>query len=126
MDRRRFLRTSSGLLVAFPFGVFLVQACYGADAPAGDSPAAPPAVSGSDAIYTSSIDGDHSHTYTIALSAFATPADTRGDTSTDEGHSHTVSISAAQLQDVELGQAIKVTTGTSESHTHVLTVVKVA
>ena len=125
MDRRRFLRTSSGVLVAFPFGVFLVQSCYGGGASGGD-PAAPPTVSGSDAVYTSSIDGDHSHTFTIALSVFSAPADTTGDTSTTEGHSHTVAISAAQLQNVELGQTIQVTSGTSESHTHVVTFVKVA
>ena len=110
-----------------PVGLWLVEACYGSGGtPAGNDPAAPPTVSGSNAIYTSSIDGDHSHTFTIALSAFTSPADTSGDTATTEGHSHTVAISAAQLQDVEVGQTIQVTTGTSEAHTHVLTFVKVA
>jgi len=126
MDRRRFLRTSSGVLVAFPFGVFLVQACYGGGGSGGENPAAPPVLSGSNAVYTSSIDGDHSHTFTIALSAFTAPVDTNGDTSTTEGHAHTVAISAAQLQSVEAGQTIQVTTGTSEAHTHVVTFVKVA
>ena len=109
-----------------PFGTFLVQACYGTDPSNGDTPAAPPVVSGSNAVYTSNIDGDHSHTFSIALAAFTAPADVQGQTSVDENHSHSVAISAADLQNVQTGQTVKVTTGTSESHAHVLTLVKVA
>ena len=109
-----------------PFGTFLVQACYGTDTSNGDTPGAPPAVSGGNAVYTSNIDGGHSHTFSIALSAFTAPADTQGQTSVDEGHAHSVAIAAADLQNVQTGQTVKVTTGTSESHTHVLTFVRVS
>jgi len=113
-------------LLVLPFGTFLVQACYGTDPPNGDTPAAPPAVTGGNAVYTSNIDGDHSHTFSIALTAFTAPADTQGQTSVDEGHAHSVAIAAADLQNVQAGQTVKVTTGNTESHTHVLTFVKVA
>ena len=109
-----------------PFGTFLVQACYSTDTSNGDTPAAPPAVSGSNAVYTSNIDGGHSHTFSIPLSAFIAPADMQGQTSVDEGHAHSVAIAAADLQNVQAGQTARLTTGTSESHTHVLTIVKVA
>ena len=82
-------------------------------------------MSGSNAVYTSNIDGDHSHTFTIALSAFSAPADMQGQTSVDEGHMHSVAIATADLQSVQTGQTVKLTTGTSEAHTHVLTLVKV-
>ena len=109
-----------------PIGTFLVQACYATDTSNGDAPAAPPAVSGGDAVYTSNIDGDHSHTFSIALAVFTAPADSQGQTSVDEGHAHSVAIAAAELQNVQAGQTVKLTTGTSESHTHILTLVKVA
>ena len=126
MNRRNFLVAGAGSVLVLPFGTFVIEACYSADPSSGDTPAAPPAVSGSDAVYTSNIDGGHAHTFSVALAALDAPADTRGQTSTDEGHAHSVAISAAQLQNVQAGLTVKVTTGTSESHTHVLTFVKVA
>ena len=97
MHRRHFLRSAGGALLVLPFGTFLVQACYGSSASNGDTPAAPPAVSGSNAVYTTNIDGGHSHTFTIALAAFTAPTDTQGQTSVDEGHTHSVAIAAADL-----------------------------
>jgi hypothetical protein len=125
MQRRHFLRTTGGIMLVLPFGVFAAEACYGGGS-SGDTAAAPPIVSGSNAVYTSSIDGDHSHTFSIALSELSSPSDLSGDTSVDDGHAHSVAVTAAQLQNVELGQTIQVTTGTSESHSHVFTLVKVA
>jgi hypothetical protein len=126
MNRRNFLRAGSGALLVLPFGTFLVEACYGTGATNGDAPAAPPTVSGSNAVYTSNIDGGHSHTFSIALAVFTAPVDTRDQTSIDEGHAHSVAIAAADLQNVQAGQTVLVTTGTSESHAHVLTIVKVS
>ena len=126
MQRRQFLRAGGGALLVLPIGTFLVQACYGTSGSDGDAPAAAPEVSGTNAVYTSNIDGGHSHTFTIALAEFTAPSDTQGETSVDEGHMHSVAITAAQLQDVQNGQSVKVTTGNTESHTHVLTFVKVA
>src|SRR5262245_14354114 len=123
MDRRHFLSSGGKFLLALPIGSFLLQACYGTTTNDSDAPAAPPSVSGSNAVYTSSVDGDHAHTFTIALAAFVSPADVRGDSSVDDGHVHSVAISAAELASVQLGQTVTVTTTTSESHVHVLTIV---
>src|SRR6266446_5690283 len=90
--------TRSSASLVLPFGTFLVQACYGTDTSNGDTPGAPPAVSGGNAVYTSNIDGGHSHTFSIALAVFSAPADTQGQTSIDEGHAHSVAIAAADLQ----------------------------
>ncbi len=125
MNRRGFLRTTGGALLVVPLGGLLVQACYGMSEPDGDAPAAPPTTSGSNAEYTSNIDDGHAHTFDIALTSFAAPTDLQGQTSVDDGHSHAVSISTADLQQVESGQTVMVTTATSEGHTHVLALVKV-
>jgi hypothetical protein len=121
MNRRGFVRTTGGALLALP----LLQACYGMSAPDGNGPAAPPITSGANAEYTSNIDDGHSHTFDIALATFSAPVDIQGQTSVDEGHSHAASISAADVQQVESGQTVTVTTATSDGHTHVLTLVKV-
>jgi hypothetical protein len=126
MNRRGFFRTTGGALLALPLGSVLVQACSGTSEPDGNGPAAPPITSGANAEYTSNIDDGHAHTFDIALTTFAAPADLEGQTSVDEGHRHAVSISAADLQRVESGQSVMVTTATSEGHTHVLTLVNVA
>jgi hypothetical protein len=127
MDRRHFFRTTGKALVIMPFGSFLIQACYGGGGGSdSDTPAAPPTTSGSNAVYTSNIDGDHSHMYTIALADFATPTEQHGQTTVSEGHSHSITVAVADLQNVEAGQSVMVTTGVSEDHTHVFTFVKVA
>jgi len=130
MDRRNFFRRTGAALLVLPFGSSLVQACYGYGGSGGgntasDTPAAAPSISGSNVVYTSNIDGDHSHMYSIAASAFTAPTDLAGQTSVSEGHSHAIAITAAELQNVEVGQSVVVTTGTSEDHTHVFTFVKV-
>src|SRR5262249_5737326 len=128
MDRRHFLSSGTKFLLVLPFGSYLLQACYGATSTSTDDgePGAPPAVVGANAVYTSSINGDHAHTFALALASFTTPADVHGATSVDDGHAHSVVISAADLASVQHGQTVIVTTGTSEAHTHVLSIVKVA
>jgi hypothetical protein len=130
MDRRGFFRRTGGALLVLPFGSFLVQACYGYGSGGGgnaasDVPAAAPSISGSNVVYTSNVDGDHSHMYAIAASSFTAPTDLAGQTSVAEAHSHSIAITADDLQNVEAGQSIVVMTGTSEDHTHVFTFIKV-
>jgi len=125
IDRRHFFRTTGKVLVLLPFGSFLLQACYGGGSD-GDTPAAAPTSSGSNVVYTSNIDDGHSHAYTIALASFATPTEQQGETSLSDGHTHSITIAVADLQNVTAGQSVMVTTGTSEDHTHVFTLVKVA
>ena len=77
-------------------------------------------------MFTSSVDGGHAHTFTITLAALDAATDTNGETSVAEGHLHSVAITAAELEDVKTGGSVQVTTGNTESHTHVLTFVKIA
>ena len=125
IDRRRFLRGAGKALVILPFGSFLLQACYGSSSD-GDTPAAPPSTSATQVVYTSSTDDGHSHRYTVPTTAFASPTDQQGDTTNDDGHVHSLSITAADLQNVQLGETVTVTTSEVEGHTHVFTLVKVA
>ena len=129
MIRRQFVKLTTGTLIALGGSVFLVS-CGGGygGASAVEDPAAPPQQSGTQIVYTTSIDGAHFHTFGIETSVLASPpADgVAGSTSDDAGHTHAVAVSMADLQSVAAGQTIKVTTGTASSHTHVLTLVKLA
>lgn len=129
MNRRDFVET----LLVLPVGVFLVHCGsstnYSSSGGGGsDAPAAPPGLNGSQAVYTSSENQGHHHTFGIDLSAFTSPPSSgvSGDTSSDLQHTHTVSVSAADLANVESGGSVMVTTSSSSGHTHVFTFVKVA
>ena len=138
MDRKQFL----GTLVALPMGIFLVHcssdsspntSSYGGGANAGaastdpNAPGAPATQSGGMDVYTSSVAGAHTHTFTMADSAITTPpaAGVSGESSTDDSHSHTVTISADQLTSVGMGESVEVTSGVTSSHSHVFTFVKI-
>jgi len=77
-------------------------------------------------VYTTNVVGDHSHTFGIEATAFASPpaAGVSGSTTSAEGHMHSVTVAMADLQNVQAGQTIKITTGTGGGHTHVFTFVK--
>ena len=130
MIRRQFVKLTTGSLIALGGSVFLVSCGggYGGGASAAEDPAAPPQQSGTQIVYSTSIVGGHFHTFGIETSALASPPTdgVAGSTSDDAGHTHTVAVSMADLQSVAAGQTIKVTTGSTASHTHVLTLVKVA
>ncbi len=136
MDRRQFLRLTVGSVLVLPVGTFLVSACgggYSSPSPSpvtggGHPPAAPPQVVGNQAVYTSSVSGNHSHTFGIDLGDFASPpmAGVSGNTSVAFGHSHAVSVSMDDLAMVDAGQTVEVTAEAgSTGHTHVLTLVKI-
>jgi hypothetical protein len=118
-------RSLVGVLVALPVGLFVVR-CSSSSSDS-TSPGAAPQHAGAQTIYTSSSTSGHTHTFTIADAAFATPpaAGVAGPTSTDAGHSHDVAISMADLQQMVAGQSVQTTT-TGGSHTHVFTFTKVA
>jgi len=127
MDRKMFL----GTLIALPVGLFLVSCSSSNNSgSSGSAPAAPPSKSGTLTTYTSSNDGSptHSHTFSIDDSSFTTPpsAGISGDTSNSAGHTHSVSISMAGLQQVGMGESVMVTTSNVSAHTHDFTFVKVA
>jgi hypothetical protein len=112
-----------GTLVALPFGLFLVH-CSGNS----DNADAPPQKNGNQIIYTSSRVDGHIHTFALDVAAFTAPpaAGVTGSTSVGGGHTHALSITTAQLQSVNGGQSLMVTTQSASGHTHVFTFVKVA
>jgi hypothetical protein len=126
MNRQTFLET----LLILPVGVFLVRCSSSGSGASGSStdPAAPPSKSGTQDVYSSSDAQSHFHTFGVDDASFTAPpaAGVSGDTSTDELHSHTVSISSDQLQQVATGQSVMVTTSSTSGHTHVFTFVKVS
>jgi hypothetical protein len=79
-------------------------------------------------VYTSSTVSAHSHTFSLDDAAISAPpaAGVSGDSSVAQGHSHTVAISMAQLQQVSTGSSVQVTSGDEGGHTHVFTFVKIA
>ena len=126
MDRRQFLRFSMGVTIALPAGTFLLISCDETGTPNGDTPGAPPAMVGTQVVYTTNVFGDHSHTFGIEATVFASPpaAGISGSTSSAEGHMHSVTVAMVDLQNVQTGQTIKITTGVGDGHTHVITLVK--
>jgi len=136
MKRRDFVET----LLVLPVGVFLVEcgsnSYSGSNGYGGSSggssgsnaPAAPPAVSGSQAVYASSEVLAHHHTFGIELGYFTNPPSSglSGETSEEGQHHHSVSVSMADLQSVETGNSVTVTTGTTAGHSHVFTFTKVS
>ena len=130
MIRRDFVKLTAQSVIAVGGSLFLVScgAGYGGTGSTAntDSPAAPPQQSGTQIIYTTSVDDSHSHTFGIDMSAFASPPTdgVSGQTSDEGDHTHAVTVSAAELQSVGVGQTVKVTTGSADGHTHVLMLVK--
>lgn len=121
IDRRDFVQK----LLFLPVGVFLVR-CGSSSAFTPPAPGAAPTVSGSQAIYTSSVTQFHDHTFTIPLDAFTTPPSggVSGDTSNTSGHTHHVSISMSDLAKVQTGSAVVVVTSVTQAHSHVFTFVR--
>ena len=124
MDRKHFL----GTLLVLPFGIFFVHCASSASSSDSNAPAAPPTQSGGMDIYTSTTVSAHAHTFTLDDAAISAPpaAGVSGDSSVAQGHSHTVAISMAQLQQVSTGSSVQITSGAAGGHTHVFTFVKIA
>ena len=132
MQRRDFLRLMAGTVVILPVGTFLVGCGESADeygpASGADAPAAAPRASGTSNVYSSSNTDGHFHELTLAAAMLTAPpaAGFSGSTALSVAHQHSVTISMAQLAEVETGGTVKVTTGAETGHTHVFTLVKVS
>lgn len=126
MDHHWSRRQFVGTIFVLPMGTFLVR-CSSSSGSGGGGPAAPPQESGGRITYTSSNVSDHFHTFALDAEALTSPpvGGVSGSTSTDAGHSHSVSITASELQNVGAGQSINRTTSEVSGHTHVFTFVKV-
>lgn len=137
IDRRGFVES----LIALPVGIFLVRCSSGNSAygnpgsgnpttgnqMGSNAPAAAPSVSGTQVTYTSSEVESHFHTFAIVFTDLSNPPPNglSSETSTTLGHFHTVVVSMAELQNVEMGESMLVTTGVTSGHSHVFTFVKV-
>lgn len=134
LDRRAML----GALLVLPFGVFLVQCsssgssggytASGGGNTAGSPPAAAPQKTGTQVVYSSSNVSAHFHTFGLELAVFTNPPEAAidGSTSTSAGHAHSVSVSVSDLQDIDAGQTVLVTTGEASGHAHVFTFLKIS
>ena len=123
-------RAVLGTLVALPFGLFLVN-CGGSNSyglASGDAPAAAPSKSGGTIVYSSNDVQSHFHTFSLQVTDLDRPPaeGVSGGTSSAQGHTHTVGISMSDLQSVNVGQTVKVTTSTTSGHEHVFTFVRVS
>jgi hypothetical protein len=126
LERRQFCKLVGGALVAIPAGLFLVR-CGGSNQTA-NGPTNQPSQDGTRLIFTSSVVGDHSHTFGIETAAIDTPPanGVNGPSSVVESHSHSVVVSSAQLSSIDAGETVQVTSGTTDGHTHLFTFLKLA
>jgi hypothetical protein len=115
-------------LLVLPAGIFLVRCSSSSSNYTPPAPAANPTVSGTQAIYSSSVSQDHFHTFGIPLTDFISPPSggLSGDTSNDAGHTHHVSISMDEFASMQTGSSVAVTTTEVSGHTHVFTFVKLS
>jgi hypothetical protein len=124
MHRRDMLET----LLVLPAGIFLVRCSSSSNNFTPPAPAANPTVSGSQALYTSSVAQNHFHTFGIPLTDFinAPSGGLSGDTSTEASHTHHVSISMSEFASMQTGSSVAITTSNVSGHTHVFTFVKLS
>jgi hypothetical protein len=139
MNRRDFLRGATTTMLVLPFGTFLVHCTSDNEGsttttnptvPPTDNtpPDAPPRVEGANVVYTSNQVQAHSHSFSVPSTALATPppAGISGATTAAQLHSHLVAVSQADLQNVLMGQSVKIATSEVAGHIHTFTFVKVA
>ena len=126
MQRREFCRLAGGTLLLIPAGLFLVRRAAAASGAIGTGTTNQPIRDGSKLIYTSSVVGNHSHTFGIEMDAIDKPptAGVSGSSSVVENHSHSVVVSSAQLSSIKAGQTLEVRTGSAGGHSHVFTFLK--
>jgi hypothetical protein len=154
IGRRTFGRRALFVLVVPSLGKFLVSCSSEVDLPAsrpdtgsgndslssdvddGNVDGPPPDAvvvetsdAGDVAVFTSTVYVSHQHTFTLPRTLVDGPdtptSDVNGETSVDSGHAHTVAITVAQLQQVQSGTSVTITTGRTNAHTHMFTFTRV-
>jgi hypothetical protein len=123
--RRELFFRSLNLIVVLPLGASLFgSACSSSSSD--DCKTAGAVSSTADALtVTSSCNGGHDHDFAVMTTDLTSPpaAGVMGESTPyeDDGHTHTVALTMAQLQQIEAGQSVTVTSGLSLGHTHTFT-----
>jgi hypothetical protein len=104
---RREVLSATTMLLLVPLAPL---ACSSSSSPAGNNC--------SGIFETSTVTNGHTHTLCVPTTDLTTPpaAGVTYTTSTDAGHSHTVTLTQAQLQSIEGGTAVTVTTSSPAPH----------
>ena len=110
MNRREVLFRVGGLLLALPASRVLL-AC-GGDSNNGMDP--------NSLRFISSSDLGHTHFFTLQLTEITSPpaAGINRQTSNDLSHTHTVTLTAADLDSINAGNTVTITTSNDDNHTH--------
>ncbi|MGE5186135.1 MAG: hypothetical protein ACM31C_28965 [Acidobacteriota bacterium] len=112
LDRRELLVRTGVILLLVP----LATACasYGGSGPGTDAASC----DGIDT--TSSVAASHTHTLCVPNTDLSSPpaAGATYTTSNNGGHTHTVTLAQAQLQQIEEGGTVTVTSSNVQGHTH--------
>lgn len=124
IDRRAFVES----LVVLPIGAFLVRCSSSSSSNTPPEPGAAPTVSGSQAIYTSSVVQNHDHTFALDLADFVNPPSggVSGDTSLNASHTHQVSIPMGELETLKSGSVVAITTTVVSGHSHTFTFIRLS
>jgi len=112
MTRREVLIQMGSLLLLVPAGTVFVGC--------GDSDDGDDGGTGTALTFTSNVVQAHSHRVSIQMSELTEPPSSgvNRNTTVDDGHLHTVSLSEADLSAIESGQVVTKETTLVNAHTH--------
>ena len=86
------------------------------------SPAPTPTAAGTCGAGDAAITGNHGHALTVPRTDLDSTVDITYNIQAQADHNHTVTLSAAQLAQLKAGQMVTVTSSTTFSHNHAVTV----
>jgi hypothetical protein len=122
LSRRDFFTHVGRLVVLLPAGAALVAAACGTDTPAACTDAGNLTVTATEITVTSSCASSHVHDFSILDTTLQNPpgAGVSGLSSADpfDQHVHTVALTQADLQMIQSGGTVTVTSGVTGTHTH--------
>ena len=103
--------------------VLLFSGCGGGGSySSSPAPAPAPSPSAAQSCSASTISGNHGHSLTVPASDLDSMADITYNIQGAADHNHMVTLSAAQLAQLKAGQMVTVTSSTTLSHNHDVTV----
>lgn len=112
LTRRELLAQSTVMLLMVPAASAAAAACSSGGSGSSNT-------NGCDGVFeTSTVTNNHTHTLCVPTSDLTNPpsAGVTYNTSTDANHSHTVQLSQAQLQSINGGGSVTVTTSAPAAH----------